>query len=216
MKQIFFSCAIAAAVSTAGCNQSNNDAQSRAVANGLPACKVLQTDQIGGPISLLNHDGQRVTEDAFKGRDTLIYFGYTYCPDICPVALTVAGAAMDLMPEELEKPHTVLISVDPERDTPESMSAYIESNGFPSDITGLTGTADDVAAAAQAFRAVYKRDEMPDSAAGYTVSHSSYFYLMDGDWNLKTIIPVDLEGRMGPREVAGCLTELSEPLSASQ
>lgn len=209
MKQILLPLALSAALFASACGEDASTV-SNAEANGLPACKVIASDQIGGPISLVNHKGERVTEDDYKGHDTMVYFGYTFCPDICPVALTVAGAAIDMMPDDLEPPHTVLISVDPERDTPEALAAYIESNGFPEDISGLTGSPEEIAAAARAFRAVYKRDEMPDSAAGYTVAHSSYLYLMDKDWKLKTIIPVDIEGRVGPREVAGCLAELSE------
>lgn len=214
MKQFTLACALGAALFAAGCDQSSNDVPSRAEAAGLPPCKVIHTDQIGGPISLIDHSGAAVTEENYRGRDSLVYFGYTYCPDICPVALTVVGAALDMVPDDIETPRTLLISVDPERDTPEALAQYIESNGFPDDLTGLTGSAEQVDAAAKVFRAVYKIDPMPDSAAGYTVSHSSYLYMMDENWKLKTVIPVDLEGRVGPREVAGCIADLGEPASS--
>src|SRR5690606_34593867 len=122
----------------------------------------------------------------FKGRKSLVFFGFTYCPDVCPATLFKIGSAMALLPEGVKKPRTLLISVDPARDTPEALTAYIASNGFPEDIIGLTGTSDQLEAVSKSFVAPFERLDDPDSAAGYLMNHSSILYLMDENWKLET------------------------------
>ena len=101
--------------------------------------------------SLIDHTGRRVTEADFRGRPMIVFFGFTYCPDFCPMALSTLGAAFDLLPpEDAAKFQTLFITIDPERDTPEAMATYITSNGFPEGLVGLTGTEDEIAAAARA------------------------------------------------------------------
>jgi cytochrome oxidase Cu insertion factor (SCO1/SenC/PrrC family) len=96
--------------------------------------------QIGGPFTLVNHLGETVTEADFLGRPMLIYFGFTYCPDICPTSLQVLAAALDRLPEDQrDQFQTLLISVDPERDTPDSLAQYVDSPAFPANLMGLTG-----------------------------------------------------------------------------
>lgn len=149
-------------------------------------CATRAYDNIGGPISLVDETGARVTEADFKGRPTMIYFGFTYCPDICPMTLVTLDRAYGQLPEGVEVPQTLLISIDPERDTPEQMATYISTPAFPDDIKGLTGSAEEIRAAADAFFADYTRIETPDSLAEYTMDHTSILYLMDEDWNLAT------------------------------
>ena len=95
---------------------------------------------IGGPFTLVDQTGATVTEADFRGKAMLIYFGYTYCPDICPFSLQVMAAALDQMePEERERIQPLLITVDPERDTVEQLAQYVTSPAFPDGLVGLTG-----------------------------------------------------------------------------
>lgn len=150
------------------------------------SCATRAGLKIGGPINLINQDGVAVTEDDFKGRHSLVFFGFTLCPDVCPFTLNRIYQALDELPDDVEKPLTIMISIDPERDTPELMNTYIHNNGFPEDIVGLTGSPEDVKAAADAFVAYYARIEDPTSAAEYTMDHSALIYLMDENWKLET------------------------------
>ena len=104
----------------------------------IAACKSRSSAAVGGPFHLTAHNGAPTTEANFKGRKALVFFGYTYCPDICPVVLFNVGKALEDVPEA-KRPVTIFISVDPARDTPETITQYIASNGFPKDIVGLTG-----------------------------------------------------------------------------
>lgn len=168
------------------------------------ACTSRAYDNIGGPISMTDHTGARVTEEAYKGKKSLVYFGFTNCPDVCPFTLQTVAAAMDLMPENIEKPRTILISVDPEADTPEALSLYIDSNGFPDDMVGLTGTPDEIRSAADNFKTTYNRIEDPSSTAGYTMDHVSILFLMSEDWKLETFFT----SSSTPQDIASCLAAL--------
>ncbi|MCE8000181.1 MAG: SCO family protein [Rhodobiaceae bacterium] len=134
---------------------------------------------IGGPFELVMHDGSTVTNETFKGELMLIYFGFTFCPDVCPTELQIMSNALDLVGDDAEQIRPILISIDPERDTAEAMAQYVSH--FHPRMTGLTGTADQIAAAARAYRVYYERVEDPGSNAAYTMDHSSIVYLMDKD-----------------------------------
>lgn len=167
-------------------------------------CATRAYDSIGGPISLIAHTGERVTEETFKGKPTLIYFGFTYCPDICPGTLVAVKNAYDRLPERVEPPQTLLITVDPQRDTPEALSAYVDTAAFPDNLIGLTGTDAEIRAAATAFAADYGRIETPESLAEYTMDHTSILYLMDEDWSLATFFS---ESTLDPTDMAACLAQ---------
>ena len=149
-------------------------------------CLTRAYDHIGGPITLIDHMGEAVTEADFKGAHSLVYFGFTYCPDICPASLVTIERALRRLPEGVTAPRTILISIDPERDTPEAMASYISTNAFPDDIVGLTGSLEAVSAAADTFVSPFLKIEDPDSLAEYTMDHTSIVYLMDENWQLKT------------------------------
>jgi protein SCO1 len=136
---------------------------------------------IGGPFTLVDHTGATVTEANFAGRPMLIYFGFTYCPDICPFSLQIMAAALDqLPPARRAEFQTVLITVDPERDTPDQLAQYVASPAFPDGLTGLTGTPEQIADVAAAYRVVYRRAlEAGAPEDSYTMDHSSIIYLMD-------------------------------------
>jgi len=139
---------------------------------------------IGGPFSLVDQTGQRRSEADLKGHYSLIYFGYTYCPDICPTSLTAMTQGLDLLeerdPEKAAAVVPIFITIDPERDTPEAMAGYIEH--FHPRFMALTGTPEEVAAAAKAYRIFYQKVEEP-GASDYLMDHSSIVYLMDPDGN---------------------------------
>ncbi|MEC7288482.1 MAG: SCO family protein [Pseudomonadota bacterium] len=190
-----------AGLALAACGQS----PSTPSAGGAQAgCMTRAYDSIGGPINLVSHTGERVTEATFKGAPTLIYFGFTYCPDICPGTMVAVNRAYDLLPDGVAPPQTLLITVDPERDTPEAMAAYVETQAFPDNLVGLTGSKEDIEAAAEAFIVQYERIETPDSLAEYTMDHTSLLYLMDENWQLKTFFA---EADASPAYVAECLAQ---------
>lgn len=167
-------------------------------------CMTRAYDTIGGPISLTAHTGERVTEADFMGAPTLIYFGFTYCPDICPGTLVAVNRAYDALPDAIEAPQTLLITVDPERDTPEALAQYVSTSAFPDNLIGLTGTEAEIAAAADAFIAQYERIETPESLSEYTMDHTSLLYLMDENWQLKTFFA---EADADPDYIASCLAQ---------
>jgi len=142
---------------------------------------------IGGPFSLTDQTGQRRSEQDLKGHYALIYFGYTYCPDICPTSLSTMTQGIDLLAEQApEKAAAVLpvfITVDPERDTVEALAGYAEH--FHPRFLALTGTPEEVAGAAKAYRIYYQRVEEP-SASDYLMDHSSVIYLMGPDGSYLT------------------------------
>lgn len=131
---------------------------------------------IGGSFALTDHAGRRVTDADYRGRYMLIFFGYTYCPDVCPTELQVMTHALDTMGAAGERIAPVFITVDPERDTVEQMKSYVEN--FSPRLVGLTGTPEEIAAVAKAYRVYYAKSGKAD-AADYLVDHSSIIYLMD-------------------------------------
>ena len=134
---------------------------------------------IGGSFSLVDGDGRRFTQEDLTGRHHLIYFGYTFCPDVCPTTLLTATEAIgELEPAMAEQIRLVFVSVDPERDTPGTVKEYM-THFLPGSV-GLTGSPAEVRAAAKAYRIYYRRNE-PDADGDYLVDHSSVLYLTDPD-----------------------------------
>lgn len=175
-----------------------------AISGMSSGCTTRAYPEIGGPISLIDHTGARVTEENYKGAPTVIYFGFTYCPDVCPAALSTLGAAYRRLPEGEVMPQTLLISVDPERDTPEALASYVATPAFPPGLVGLTGSEAEIRAAADAFKADYARIEQPESLAEYTMDHTNLIYVMDEEWQLKTFFTHDDT----PETISACLAEL--------
>jgi len=138
---------------------------------------------VGGPFTLVDGDGNTVTQDSFPGRYLLVYFGYTYCPDVCPTSLQTMRLALDLLkPDVLARLQPLFISVDPDRDPPRDVQDY--ASVFHPDLIGLTGTPEQVAAAVDAYQVYVKRVEVPDSVATYLIDHSAITYLMAPDGTL--------------------------------
>ncbi len=132
---------------------------------------------IGGPFKLTNHLGETVTEKDFQGKYSLVYFGFTFCPDVCPTDLSIISQAMQLLGDDANNITPVFITVDPERDTPEQMKLYL-SNFHPS-IVGLTGSAKHIEDVALEYKVYFSKVKDDSSALGYTMDHSAYTYLMD-------------------------------------
>jgi protein SCO1/2 len=134
--------------------------------------------KIGGPFTLVDQNGQTVTEADYAGRWLLVYFGFTYCPDVCPTSLTRNVDAIDLLGEKGEMVTPVLISIDPQRDTPEKLKEYV--NLFHPRMVGLTGTPQQTASVAKEYRVFYMKSpgNTPDT---YLVDHSSLTYLIGPD-----------------------------------
>lgn len=130
---------------------------------------------IGGPFALQDGNGKTVTEQQFRGRLMLVYFGFTQCPDACPTALQDMAGALDLLGDKKNQVALLFITIDPERDTPAVMRDYVAA--FEAPITALSGSVAAVSAAARAYRVYYTKH--PTKEGGYDMDHSSIIYLMD-------------------------------------
>lgn len=137
------------------------------------------TAAIGGPFTLTAHTGAPFTEKDLLGQPSLMYFGFSYCPDVCPTALQNMGAVQDMLGADGQKLRYVFISVDTERDTPESLAPYVSSRGFPSGLIGLAGTQAQIDGAVAAYRVYAQKVRDEDSAAEFTFDHSDLIILMD-------------------------------------
>jgi protein SCO1/2 len=132
---------------------------------------------VGGPFVLTDQNGRKVTDKDFLGNYMLVFFGYTYCPDVCPTELQVMSAALESMGSKADRIQPIFITIDPARDTPEVMKQYV--GNFHPRLTGLTGSAEEVAAVAKAYRVYYGRVEGKSGSTDYLMDHSSIVYLMD-------------------------------------
>lgn len=160
---------------------------------------------VGGDFTLTSAKGPVALHD-YRGKVVLVYFGYTYCPDVCPTALAATAEGLkQLRPEELARVAVFFVSVDPQRDTPERLKDYAEF--FHPAIVGLTGTPDQLAEIARRYGAVYAR-QPADTAGGYVVDHSSETYIVGVGGSLLGKLP----HAAPPDEVAGAIRKyLDQP-----
>ena len=133
---------------------------------------------IGGPFELTDQTGAQVTDQTFKGKLMLIYFGYTFCPDACPTALGVMSQALDKLDVSADRVAPIFITVDPERDTQAVMKDYV--GNFHPRMVGLTGTPEQIAKVAKAYRVFYQKAP-GTTPSDYMMDHTLLIYLMDGD-----------------------------------
>jgi protein SCO1/2 len=161
---------------------------------------------VGGPFSLTDQDGRKVSEKDFLGRHMLVFFGFTYCPDICPTELQVMMAALDAMGPQGDQIQPVFVSIDPERDTPEVLKSYV--GNFGARLVGLTGTPDEIAAVAKAYRVYYAKAGDQTSPDSYLMDHSSIIYLMGPDGRFVKHFPYTTD-------VAKLTAELKDAVTAS-
>ena len=156
------------------------------IMRGTPASPLLGdkggqniVQSIGGPFTMVNDEGRTVTEADFAGKPTVMFFGFTHCPDVCPTTLFELAGLMQKLGPEAGKLNYAFVSVDPERDTPQILHDYIAS--FDSRIVGLTGTDEQMAKMAEEYRVYHRKVPTED---GYTMDHTATVYLMDPDNNL--------------------------------
>jgi protein SCO1 len=142
-----------------------------------PARAATSAVTIGGPFTLSMTDGTTVTDQTYRGKWLLVYFGYTLCPDSCPTTLLDVSTALKKLGPDASQVQALFITVDPQRDTPNVMQQYTGS--FDPRIIGLTGTQQQIAAAAQEYGAYYIRHQTGPGANDYVMDHSTYLYLMD-------------------------------------
>ncbi len=159
---------------------------------------VALSDQFTGEFSLVGKDGSPVTDEDFKGKVMLVYFGFTNCPDVCPGDIGVMSAALNELGGKAKDVATVFISVDPERDTTQALSDYF---GFDDRIVPLTGSVEAAAAARSAYKLVAQKQALPGSAAGYTVNHGRFFYINDRSGQPQHAVL----GGVSPQELAALL-----------
>jgi protein SCO1/2 len=157
---------------------------------------------VTGEFSLIDHRGQAVTDEDFRGSWPLIFFGYTYCPDVCPTTLAVVGLVMDALGEDAARVQPLFITVDPARDTPEVMADYVAA--FHPRIIGLTGSEEQIAAVARSHRAYYAKNPTVEDDKivedEYSMDHSAYLYLMDTQGVYATVFsPTDTAEEIAER-----------------
>ena len=165
-----------------------------AESNGLSAAV-----RIGGPFVLTNHFGEKVTNETYQGRFLFVYFGYGYCPDICPTELANMAATLDAMGDASAAVQPLFITVDPERDTSEFLSEYVAQ--FHPNFVGLTGTTAEIASVAKSYRVFYQKVES-DEASEYLMDHSGFVYLMGPEGAFLTMF----RGGTNPESVAKTIT----------
>lgn len=155
---------------------SHNQNTSNGAVEGVAGMK------IGGPFTLTHHDGTTVTDQTYKGKARVMFFGFTFCPDICPTELaTMATILNNLSSEQRDRLNVLFISVDPERDTPEQLASYVSQ--FHENIHGLTGTKEQIEAIKKSYR-VYSAKVEDEEFSDYTIDHSAFLYLFDTQDNL--------------------------------
>jgi protein SCO1/2 len=132
---------------------------------------------VGGPFTLVAPDGTTVTDQTYRGKWLLVYFGYTLCPDTCPTTLLEIATALEKLGPDAVELQPLFITIDPQRDTPDVMGKYTRS--FDARIVGLTGSPQQIATVAHEYGAYYARHDTGAGAEDYAMDHSTYIYLMD-------------------------------------
>lgn len=141
--------------------------------------RVVGQALVGGPFTLTDHTGKRVSDRDFRGRHMLVFFGFTFCPDVCPTALQVVSAALDKLGSKADRVVPIFITIDPDRDTPQQMAQYVGS--FSPRLIGLTGTQAEIDTVLKEYRVYARKVPDPKSSAGYTMDHSAIIYVMGPD-----------------------------------
>ena len=163
----------------------------------LPAPRVTGEAAIVNSYSLTDHAGRSVTPDSYDGQWQLVFFGFTFCPNICPTTLAYIASVMDILGPEADQVAPIFVTVDPARDTVDVMAEYVAA--FHPRLIGLTGTEAQAAEATANFRVWYERSEGADAPDGYLMAHSGYIYLMRPDGGFDTVYR---EGDQPPEALA--------------
>lgn len=165
--------------------------QAAAVADGA----ATGTATVGGPFQMVDQNGKAVDQTLLNGKWSLVFFGFTYCPDYCPTTLNGLAATQAQLGDEAKDLQILFVSIDPERDTPAAMKTYLSLDGYPKGVIGLTGTPAQVKTAADAYRVVYQK---VGAGEDYTMNHSTLVYLMGPDGKFR----IPLQHDLGPERTA--------------
>jgi protein SCO1/2 len=144
------------------------------------------TASIGGPFTLEATNGRTVSDETFRGKWRLMFFGYTFCPDVCPAALNNISVALEKLGADADKLQPLFITVDPHRDTRQVMAEYLKS--FDPRIIGLSGSQDQIASVVKEYRVYAAAEKSTTGGEDYVVSHSAYLYLMDPQGEFVNVI----------------------------
>jgi len=147
---------------------------------------VIQSPEPAANFTLTDHTGRRVSLSDFRGKLVLLYFGYTFCPDVCPTTLAEIAQALRQLGPKADQVQVIMISVDPERDTPDRLAQYVAH--FNSNFIGLTGTPDEIAAVATPF-GIYYQKHKGTAATGYLVDHTATVTVIDRQGYVKLLFP---------------------------
>jgi len=163
--------------------------------DATPASRAEAFAELGGDFTLTGNTGAPVSLSDFQGKVVLLYFGYTYCPDVCPIHLTLISAALERLGRQSQEFQPLFVSVDPARDTPEAMDNYVSH--FTANLVGLTGSEDEIETVADEYAVA--RQIVGDPASDYyTVNHSSVIYVIDREGQIIDLLNADV----GPEELA--------------
>jgi protein SCO1/2 len=160
--------------------------------------------KVGGPFTLVDHTGRTRTDADFRGKFLLVYFGYTYCPDICPTDLQQIGLAIDKLGNAGAAVQPLFISVDPERDTTQVLANYVPL--FHPRLIGLTGTPEQIRTVAAAYKVYYAKYKPPEGG-DYVIDHTGFVYVMDNAGVFRGFFP--------PGTSADRMVEIVKPLLPS-
>jgi cytochrome oxidase Cu insertion factor (SCO1/SenC/PrrC family) len=160
---------------------------------------------VGGPFALIDQAGKERSDTDFRGKFVILYFGYTYCPDICPADLMQIGLAVDKLGPAGDDVQPLFISVDPERDTPDVLAKYVAA--FHPRLLGLTGTPRQIRAVADSYKAYYAKYTPPEGGV-YLIDHTGFTYLVGRDGQYAGFFP--------PGTSADRMVEIIRPLLAKQ
>lgn len=156
-----------------------------------------QAATLGGPFRLVDQDGRAQTEQILSGKPTLLFFGYTHCPDVCPTTLFELAQVMQALGSDADRVQVVYVSVDPERDTPALLKDYLSS--FDARFIGLTGSPEEVANVAREWRAIYRK--VPEQNGEYTIDHTAAVYVLDRAAHFTSVLDLG----KGPEQAAAAL-----------
>ena len=161
-----------------------------------------QNAAIGGPFQLLDTAGATVDQSRLKGKWSVVFFGFTHCPDVCPTTLFAMAQVEPLLGKRADRLQTIFISVDPERDTVAQMRAYAANDAFPKRLIALTGSQAQVDAAARAYRVYHQKvGDGPD----YSVNHAAYSYLMNPRGTLACVLPYGLTPQQTAAKISNAM-----------
>lgn len=154
------------------------DAAARSAAETMDIL-MWNREPVGGAFALTDQTGRARSDRDFRGQLMLVYFGFTYCPDVCPTDLMAIGQALELMGQDADAIQPIFITLDPARDTAQHLAEYVPL--FHPRLIGLTGSDDAISKAADAYKVYYAKVATGKAADDYTVDHTAYIYLMDRD-----------------------------------